>query len=132
MFLKPDATRYLTKLYSIARDVLDESETWLSHIPDFEVIPLPRRNIGPEIFRNILQAVRNNQAIEIKYQSLSTNRPKPVWRWFTPHAFGFDGMRWHTRAFCHIDKQFKNFLLPRILDTHAEDKGKADPFDDFT
>ena len=83
-------------------------------------------------FRNILQAVRNNQAIEIKYQSLSTNRPKPVWRWFTPHAFGFEGMRWHTRAFCHIDKQFKDFLLPRILDTHAEDKGKADPFDDFT
>ena len=131
-FLKPDATRYLTQLHSIGRDVLDESETWLSHIPDFEVVPLPRRNIDPEIFRNILRAVRNNQAIEIKYQSLSPNRPKPVWRWITPHAFGFDGMRWHSRAFCHIDEQFKDFLLPRILDTRAEDESKADPSDDFT
>lgn len=130
-FLKPDATRYLTQLNSIARDVLDESETWLSHVPDFEAVPLPRRNIDPDIFRNVLKAVRNNQAIEVKYQSLSRNRPKPVWRWITPHAFGFDGMRWHARAFCHIDEQFKDFLLPRILGTRAEDASKADPEKDF-
>lgn len=129
-FIKPDAAHYLTQMNSIARGVLNEADTWISFFPDFEAVPLPRRNIDPEIFRIILQTVRNNRAIEIKYQSLSPNRPKPIWRWITPHAFGFDGMRWHTRAFCHIDAQFKDFLLPRVLDTRAQDEGDADPAND--
>ena len=28
---------------------------------------------------------------------------------------GFDGFRWHTRAFCQMDGVFKDFLLPRII-----------------
>jgi predicted DNA-binding transcriptional regulator YafY len=38
-----------------------------------------------------------------------------MWRRRTPHAFGYDGFRWHVRGYCHIDKKFKDFLLPRIL-----------------
>jgi hypothetical protein len=37
----------------------------------------------------------------------------------SPHAFGFDGLRWHARAFCHLGGVFKDFLLPRILDTRV-------------
>lgn len=33
----------------------------------------------------------------------------------TPHALGYDGFRWHARAYCHIDNKFKDFLLPRVL-----------------
>jgi predicted DNA-binding transcriptional regulator YafY len=44
----------------------------------------------------------------------------------TPHAFGYDGFRWHTRAFCHTDRKFKDFLLPRILESRATvDYGEA-------
>lgn len=53
----------------------------------------------------------------MKYQSLS--RPEPTWRWIAPHAIGFDGFRWHTRAFCKTDKVFKDFLLSRILQTRG-------------
>jgi hypothetical protein len=131
-FLQPDAIRYLTQLNSIAHGALTASETWLSEVPDFAAVPLPRRNIDPAILRRVLSCVREGRALEIRYQSLSTVRPKPQWRWITPHAFGFDGMRWHARAFCHIDLQFKDFLLPRILDAKEDGSPGAKPTDDYT
>jgi len=131
-FLQPDATRYLTQLNSIARGALTAAETWLSEVPDFAAVPLPRRNIDPAILKRVLECVREGRALEIRYQSLSATRPKPQWRWITPHAFGFDGMRWHTRAFCHIDRQFKDFLLPRILDVKEDGPAGAKPTDDHT
>jgi len=50
---------------------------------------------------------------------MNKTRPDPVWRRITPHAFGYDGFRWHARAFCHIDHKFKDFLLPRMLEVRA-------------
>lgn len=35
------------------------------------------------------------------YQSMNRDRPDPAWRRISPHAFGFDGLRWHVRAWCH-------------------------------
>ena len=46
---------------------------------------------------------------------MSGKRADPIWRRMSPHAFGYDGLRWHARGFCHIDQKFKDFLLPRIL-----------------
>lgn len=129
-FLQPDATRYLTQLNSIARGTLVTGETWLFDLPDFAAIPLPRRNIDPAVLKHVLSNVRGGRSLEIRYQSLSAKRPKPQWRWITPHAFGFDGMRWHTRAFCHIDGHFKDFLLPRILDVKGSGPPGAQPADD--
>ena len=52
---------------------------------------------------------------------MHAKRPRPEWRWITPHALGNDGLRWHARAFCHIDKKFKDFILSRCLRTGNED-----------
>ena len=49
----------------------------------------------------------------------------------TPHAFGNDGLRWHVRAYCHIDKKFKDFLLSRCLGTRSEDDAGATPGEDI-
>jgi predicted DNA-binding transcriptional regulator YafY len=64
--------------------------------------------------RSVVGAIRRSDAIEVQYQSLSS--PEPRWRWIAPHAIGFDGFRWHTRAFCLTDEAFKDFLLSRILE----------------
>jgi len=64
--------------------------------------------------RSVVGAIRRSEAIEVKYQSLSS--PEPRWRWIAPHAIAFDGFRWHTRAFCLTDKAFKDFLLSRMLE----------------
>jgi hypothetical protein len=120
VFLRPDADRYLSQLRSIADRVLEPGETWLSSLPSFDAMPTPRRRVDPAILRTIVGVVRRHRAIEICYQSLT--RDNPMWRWITPHAFGSDGLRWHVRAFCHIDRTFKDFLLPRFLD--ARDDGE--------
>ena len=70
--------------------------------------------------------IRNQRALEIRYQSMNPNRLSPEWRWITPHAFGNDGLRWHVRAFCHIDKKFKDFILSRCLDARNEDVAGAE------
>lgn len=121
VFEKPDADRYLNQLRSIGDKVLQPQETWLATIPAFEAMPVPHRRVDPEILRNLLTAIRMRRAIEIHYQSLT--RTDAMWRWITPHALGSDGLRWHVRAFCHMDRVFKDFLLPRFFET----KGDADP-----
>lgn len=131
LFPEPDAARYLTQLKSIAENVLAPEEFWGAGVPAFEVLPMPRRNIDAKVLRAILAAIRAGKAIEVKYQSLSGSRPKPVWRWITPHAFGFDGMRWHVRAFCQIDRQFKDFLLSRTLGARKEGVAEAQSEDDL-
>ena len=62
---------------------------------------------------------------------MNAARPEPGWRWITPHAFGNDGLRWHVRAYCHIDKKFKDFLLSRCLDRGDGEAGRAAADDTF-
>lgn len=59
--------------------------------------------------------MREGRSIEIFYQSMNAKKPVPEWRRITPHALGNDGLRWHVRAFCHIDQKFKDFILSRCL-----------------
>jgi predicted DNA-binding transcriptional regulator YafY len=55
------------------------------------------------------------------------SRPEPRWRWIAPHAIGFDGFRWHTRACCLTDQSFKDFLLSRIIETRGTKPSEAEP-----
>ena len=116
-FLKPDASRYLTQLRSLADGIMDGDDTWIAELPSYDAAPTPARGVSPITLRSVVGAIRRSEAIEVKYQSLS--RPEPSWRWIAPHAIGFDGFRWHTRAFCQTDEVFKDFLLSRILETRG-------------
>lgn len=116
-FLKPDASRYLAQLRSLADGILDSDDTWIAELPSYDAAPTPARGVDPVTLRSVVGAIRRSEAIEVKYQSLS--RPEPIWRWIAPHAIGFDGFRWHTRAFCKTDEVFKDFLLSRILQTRG-------------
>ncbi|WP_340116159.1 WYL domain-containing protein [Pelagibius sp. 7325] len=109
----PDA--YLSQLRSVADGFLEPSAAWIGDAPPFDAASTPFRAVSGEILRSVLTAIRRRQMLEIKYQSLS--RPEPRWRWIAPHAIAFDGFRWHARAFCDIDKSFKDFLLSRMLAT---------------
>ncbi|WP_027959531.1 MULTISPECIES: helix-turn-helix transcriptional regulator [unclassified Halomonas] len=129
-FLTPDPNQYLSQLRQIAEKDKTVEETWLSNFPNLDCLPIPHRRIDPEVLRKILSAVRNNEAIEIHYQSMNPNRPDPVWRSISPHALASDGFRWHVRAYCHIDHKFKDFLLSRCLDCRQSGKAKAGGKDD--
>lgn len=115
-FLRPDADQYLLQLQAIVGGVVPAKDSWLSEVPASDAVRIPHRNVRVEILRPLLEAVRRHKSIEVRYQSLTPSRPKPNWRWLSPHAFAFDGQRWHVRAFVHEDEQFADFLLPRFLE----------------
>lgn len=117
IFNKLDAGRYLAQLRAVADGILDHEDCWMAGLPNYDAAPTPARGVDPVILRSVVGAIRRSEAIEVKYQSLS--RPEPCWRWIAPHAIGFDGFRWHTRAYCQIDQVFKDFLLSRIISTRS-------------
>lgn len=117
LFLKPDASRYLSQLHSVADGILDCADAWIGQFPSYDTTQVPVRGVNAKTLRSVVAAIRRSEAIEVKYQSLS--RPEPRWRWIAPHAIGFDGFRWHTRAFCLTDQSFKDFLLSRIIETRG-------------
>lgn len=127
-FLKPDASRYLAQLRSLADGILDSDDTWIAELPSYDAAPTPARGVNPVTLRSVVEAIRRSEAIEVKYQSLS--RPEPSWRWIAPHAIGFDGFRWHTRAFCLTDETFKDFLLSRMIEIRGSRKNEISGEDD--
>ena len=134
-FLRPDAGLYLNQLQSVADGILAPNEAWISHMPPFAGPAVPARAVNNDTLRDMLAAIRENQAIEVKYQSLSNDGPR--WRWIAPHAIGFDGFRWHIRAFCEADRTFKDFLLSRIIERRSfkpseVSSGDDDDWNEFT
>jgi hypothetical protein len=127
-FLKPDAGQYLNQLRSLAEGILASSESWIAHFPPYAGPPVPARGVKNDTLRTVLEAIRHNEAVEIKYQSLSSDDPR--WRWIAPHAISFDGYRWHVRAFCDVDKTFKDFLLSRVLEIKSFRPSEVSPEDD--
>lgn len=114
-FLKPNPDRYLAQLKAISDGIIDIADTWLTIGAATGVLPVPNRRIDAQVLRTLLRAIREKCSVRIQYQSMSPENPDPLWRWITPHAFGFDGMRWHARAFCHRSQQFLDFIIGRCL-----------------
>lgn len=127
-FFEPDASRYLAQLRSVSDGLLDRDDSWIDKLPPYASSPTPVRGVNPVTLRSVVGAIRRSEAIEVRYQSLSS--PEPRWRWIAPHAIAFDGFRWHTRAFCLADVSYKDFLLSRILDIRGARESEASPTDD--
>jgi predicted DNA-binding transcriptional regulator YafY len=115
LFLKPDSDRYLAQLQSVADPAFQGQRTWLTEPPGVDTMPVPHRRVDVSVLRVVLAAIREKASVEVLYQSMNDKRPDPIWRRITPHAFASDGLRWHIRAYCHIDEIFKDFLLSRCL-----------------
>lgn len=130
VFYKPNGERYLVQLKAVADGALSFGETWFGNKPDFDSMPIPARQIDNTVLRHFLNVMRAQQSVEIFYQSMSATRPDAIWRRITPHAFGHDGLRWHVRAFCHIDQAFKDFILSRCRELRREAEGAAKPHED--
>jgi hypothetical protein len=124
-FLNPDPYVYLAQLRSVAEGAVPAHEGWIATLPNADVALTPKRDIDMEVLRRVLDAVRETESVEVLYQSMNKVRPEPIWRRITPHAFGFDGFRWHARAYCHLEDRFKDFLLPRILEVRGKGKSGA-------
>lgn len=90
--------------------------SFLGWQPSIAGVPRLGRRLNTHIVEEILRAIRENEAIEVTYLSMS--EPEGSQRKLTPHALVHDGNRWHVRAFCHKRNAFRDFSLSRIR--HAE------------
>lgn len=124
-----DSHNYLSKLSMLSEGIIKEDEAFMGYIPEYSVVPSFDRTIDPYILKKIIKVLKAGKSIKVLYQSMS--RPSPVGRWISPHAFAFDGFRWHVRAYCELTDEFRDFILGRILDTQNVKTSKINPSDDY-
>lgn len=130
VFMQPSASTYLTHLRKSNGEAAGATEVWLASTPEHDALPIPHRRVDPDVLRDVLKVVREGQSIEVFYQSMNAKKLAPEWRRITPHALGNDGLRWHVRAFCHVDHKFKDFILSRCIRTRKHGLPGASANDD--
>ena len=113
VFTRGQADEYLQMMHaredlSCAFEALDVREL------NTEVLRPPSRDLRPAVLRPILQACREGLRVEIEYTSL--NNPEPEYRVIQPHTVVHNGMRWHVRAWCEKNSDYRDFVLSRIMD----------------
>ncbi len=77
-------------------------------------VAAPILRVKPSIVRHIISACRNNERIEVDYRSVSA--PNKEGRIIAPHSMVHAGNRWHVRAFCEKNQDFRDFVLTRFYD----------------
>lgn len=124
---QPSTEWYLAQLLASVENRGTQLE-WLSRLPSYDAVPSPRRSIATERLRALVQALQAHHAIEVLYQSFSQS--EPLWRTIAPHALAYDGLRWHTRAYCYRGKSFKDFSISRIFEIKNRHTSEISSLDD--
>jgi len=105
-------SRLLNELLAHVAGVIGNESSFIGWRPPVGFVPTPGRTLSPDTLAVLLRAVRESRAVELVYQSMSAEKPEP--RVISPHAFAYDGFRWHVRAFCHKHQVFRDFVIARM------------------
>lgn len=129
LFPSNDAARYLDELLGRATGIVQAELSFLGWAPAAAVAPSPSRSVAADTLRVLLDAIRRESAVTVRYQSMTS--VAPIERDIHPHALAHDGLRWHVRAYCHSRNQFLDFVIARFLDSapsirYGKSKGSAD------
>lgn len=76
-----------------------------------------QRRPNPAIVRPILKAIDKQERLDISYASFTS--PEDGDRIISPHTIVNDGARWHVRAWCEKNQDFRDFVLSRIQEIHG-------------
>ena len=120
-----ESQAFLNQLLGVAAGTLMPSMSFVGWRPPYDVVRFPTRPIRSDILVSVLWAIRDKEEIELTYQSM--RRPSATRRWIAPHAIAFDGSRWHVRAWCHENSDFRDFVFSRIQDIHGSRITAIDP-----
>jgi hypothetical protein len=124
----PDANPYLNQLLAVELGVLQIDSTYLGWAPPVAAVKAPSRTLNASDLRLVLKAIKSRRMLQMTYQSM--NHPSPTARTVSPHAIGFDGSRWHIRAYCHDRQDYRDFVFARILEITVGDSSSIDPATD--
>lgn len=128
LYTSSDAGRYLNELLSQAAGFGDNQSSFLAWAPPVATVPSPGRTFRIDVLVALLRAIREGVALRVLYQSMT--RPHPTSRVLAPHALAHDGFRWHVRAYCHTRKQFRDFVIARMLEVNGFESAVSSPDDD--
>lgn len=77
-----------------------------------EMLSTPIRQVNPEILQALVQAAREGKKIDMGYVSLSS--PDEESRIIAPHTLVCTPLRWHVRAYCEKNRDYRDFVLSRF------------------
>jgi len=84
-----------------------------------ESVPMPIRDVAPEVVRAVVSAARERQRLEVVYASLSS--PQGEDRLIAPHTLVYATGRWHVRAYCEKNAAFRDFVVfPKPSAMHCQ------------
>ena len=109
---KDDAQGYLSELLGLSVGTLGPSASFIGWQPPHDIVRYPARPIVIGTLLRLVWAIRDNDELLVSYQSM--RRSTSTTRWIGPHALAFDGQRWHVRAWCQENKDFRDFVISRI------------------
>lgn len=122
------AKQYLSQLLALEQQILTGDQAFLAFRPPIASVPLPSRTIEPHTLALMLRAIAGGGMLQIRYQAIT--REEDQTRYISPHAFGYDGVRWHVRAYCHLRGGFRDFVFGRILSAEQPIASNIDPASD--
>lgn len=121
---QPILTQGLASEYLQLAAQQSDVQTILGGLPvaaaNVEVVSAPSRELPAELLRPIIRAMTEGRRIDVDYVSL--NNPDREGRIIVPHTLVWTGYRWHARAWCEKNHDFRDFVLSRF-------RGEADLMD---
>jgi WYL domain len=129
LFEGNDANLYLGQLSDLTSGVAAQSATFIGWQPPCDVVRYPSRPVSNLNLLRILRSIRDEEEIRVTYQSM--RRLDASARWIAPHALASDGLRWHVRAWCHENSDFRDFVLSRVMRVSDSRPRSVDPRHDI-
>jgi hypothetical protein len=129
LYVRTSAKRFLAELLATEIGIMEAGASFIGRTPSCAVATSPERSLDDEMIARIVKAIHNRQKLLTVYQSMSS--PDPTQRWLSPHALGYDGFRWHMRAYCHKREGFYDFVLARVLAISSSEGTEIDPEKDI-
>lgn len=115
----PDPERYLAQLSLWSGGIVERRETPIGTMPPCATLPALTRPVSETVLRHITRAIAGDSRLLIRYQPMK--RDEISERWITPKHLADDGFRWHVRSYCHLRKDFRDFIISKIVEIRDEE-----------
>jgi hypothetical protein len=112
LLARSDAQHFLNQLGELTMGTAPAPAQFIGWRPPCDVVRYPTRPVESSTLLRLLWAIRDAEDVHLQYQSM--RQPAATARWIAPHALASDGLRWHVRAWCHENGEFRDFVLSRV------------------
>ncbi len=122
LFTKGIADEYLHAMAS-RREIAHTFSSLDLGFDQTEMLHPPMRHVDHDILRALVQAARTGQKIDMGYVSMTS--PDEESRIITPHTLVFTPLRWHVRAYCEKNRDYRDFVLSRFRSINGQEGPSA-------